>query len=285
MALSEHALYQHWSDNAARDATCTIAEGVAPDSDRYGPDALSDDQPALVAKIESTTGGWLIDSLAQVDVQVAALINHVFDPGADVKLYASNNLADLTGSPFSPAFTASFTIPDYLGSGSRKWFVNPWLDLTQVVGYDAAGFRYRLLRIVGNSQNIQLGQLWLGRTIRRFNPDVRWGVDRGIEKPAVENRTAGRVSHLVTRGVTIWSENGEILTNDNADTMAAALEAHNYDVDGRVLPWLLVPDGLINKCFLVRYARFEHRSTLDAPGIRKYLIAVEEVSRGLRPGV
>jgi hypothetical protein len=283
MALSEHGIYQRWSDNVARAATITIDTGADPLDSHYGPAVLVDDNPAKVAKIDSTTGAWLFDFGAAKRVDLVGLIHHSFDAGADVTLQATNDVADFATSPPSPPFSASIVVPTWLGSGSGRWPVNPWLDLTAQAGYLASGWRYWRLLVVGNSQNLQLGQIWMSPTIRRFDPDVQWGVQRGQQRSLVQSRTAFGVDTIYARGTLRWSQSGQLRMT--TDVYAADLETQWQDVEGRAKPWLLVPDGEVNVCYFVRWAGLDLQTQWAAPAIRDRQIQVEEVARGLRPGV
>ncbi|HEX8030269.1 MAG TPA: hypothetical protein VF491_17465 [Vicinamibacterales bacterium] len=283
MALSEHGIYQHWSDNVARNATLTAdPDSGSPADETYGPDALVDDNPAKVAKIDATTGAWIEDFGEAQRVDLVGLIHHDFDEGADVRIQAADSLSDFTSSPASPDFDAAITIPPWLGSGSRLWPVNPWLDLTTQPGYSATGWRYWRLVVTGNSQNLQLGQLWLSPTIRRFDPDVRWGVTRAPRRLYAKSTTVFEVDNFVSRSSRRWSQIGDLLPEQ---ALADALEIQWDDVDGAVLPWLLVPDGAVNNCYLVRWDQPDRPLQFVAPGIYATQIKVIEAARGLRPGV
>src|SRR4029077_6606215 len=97
------------------------------------------------------------------------------------------------------------------------------------------------LLVTGNSQNIQVGQIWMSPTIRRFDPDVRWGVTRSTEQPILQNRTSFGVDTIYPYQTTRWRQSGELMAT--TDAFAELLEAQWFDVQGRTRPWLLVPDG------------------------------------------
>lgn len=277
---ADSAIYQRHSDEVARLATITIETGVDPGDSNYGPASLVDDNPAKVAKIDSTTGAWLFAYAAKQPIQIVALIHHDFDAGADVKIQG-NATDDWTGSP-GPAFEASIVIPPWLGASPRRWPVNPWLDLTAQPGYDATGFQYWRLVITGNSQNLQLGQVWFGETIRRLDPDLQWNFVRSRETPLIENATAFGVATFYGRGTTRWRLEGDHRMTEALET---ALNEASFDTDGRVYPWLLVPDGLENRCYFVRWAETTRAVTKYFLDVYDQRFVVQEVSRGLRPGV
>src|SRR6185436_20017195 len=150
--------------------------------------------------------------------------------------------------------------------------------------YDADGFRYWRLVIENNSQNIQLGQVWFGSTIRRFDPDVRWGLKVTPRKLQIENRTSYDVSTIYPLGTTLWGYEADLMATD---ALAEALEQHWYDVEGRALPFLLVPSGPgpDDRCYLVRYTMTDRQAQWNFDNTQDMHLAFQEVGRGLRPGV
>lgn len=285
-----NTIYQHYADNVAKDAaSITIETGsaVSPADDDYGPESLIDDNPAQVAKIDDTTGAWLFAYDDPQRIDLAALIHHTCDeteaspssPAPSVRIEGND-----TDDWSAPSFSAAFTIPAWFAVGTRKWPVNPWLDLTQQSGYSETGFLYWRLVIENNSQNIQLGQVWFSPTIRRFDPDLRWSPRVSADKPQIENRTSFEVSTIYARGTTIFREEADLLADD---TMAEALEQHWYDVEGRARPWLLIPSGPIanDRAYLVRYATTDRQMAWNFEHAHEMRLAFQEVGRGLRPGV
>lgn len=289
MALE--TIYQRATDEVARLATITIETGTDLEDDDYAPASLVDGNPAKVAKIGSTTGAWefAFDEAQRIDL--VALIHHNFDEGADVVLQGTNDASPRWAS--SPVdFEAAITIPAWLGSGTSRWPVNPWLDLTQVEGYSATGFPYWRLLITGNSQNLELGQIWLGSQIRRLSPDLRWNYVPMPKKPIIRHSTAFEVETLYSKGTTRWQLEGAI---PQTNTLEAELEAHWYDVDGVAKPWLLIPQppgttsddvmsGRDNRAYLVRYAQDQRPVPHVVHNAHELKLVVQEVGRGLRPG-
>jgi hypothetical protein len=275
---SSQSIYQLYTDEIARSATITIETGVDPGDTNYAPASLVDENPAKVAKIDSTTGAWLFDHGSAVDLQLVALIHHNFDAGANVKIQR-----DATNSWGAPSFEQAFTIPTWLGSGESRWPVNPWLDLTSDAQYDAGGWRYTRIVVTSNSQNLQLGEVWLGSTIRRLTPGIRYGFEKRFSRPLIENRTAYGVSTIYTRGTRIWRLGGDRRLSTG---QIAALEAHWENVEGRVRPWLFIPDSITNEsgAYLVRYQDTDLGETFgEWQGLDQRFV-IEEVGRGLRPG-
>lgn len=280
-----NTMYNGLSDEVARLATSITIEtgGVSPEDENYGPDNLVDENPAKVAKIEATTGAWLFAYNEKQRIDIAALFHHNFaasseSPAPSVRLEGND-----TNSWATPSFSAEFTIPDWFASGTRRWPVNPYLILTDLSGYDPAGFLYWRLVVEGNSENLQLGQVWFGSTIRTFDPDLRWGPMPLVTKPQIENSTSFLVDTIYPRGTTRWSMEADLRASDD---LSAALEAHWYDVDGRAHPWPLFLAGPIasDRAYLVRYATTERQMQWNFENQQDMRLAFREVGRGLRPG-
>jgi hypothetical protein len=282
-----NTIYQFYSDEVARLATITVESGavVSPVDPDYAPASLVDDNPAKVAKIDDTSGAWLFEYASAQRIDLAALIHHNFDestgsPGVSVRLEANTS-----NSWGAPPFSATFTIPPWFSVGTRRWPVNPWLDLTQATGYTTTGYRYWRLVVDGNSQDLQLGEVWFGSQIRRFEPnDLKWGLTPGAHKPQIENRTSFEISTTYSRGTTVWRQEADLMADD---TLAAELERHWYDVEGRARPWLLIPSGPIDddRAYLVRYATTDRQMQWNWENANDMRLAFQEVGRGLRPGV
>lgn len=281
-----NTIYQHLSDEVGRNATSrTIETGaVSPEDENYGPDNLVDENPAKVAKIDATTGAWLFAYNAKQPIELAALIHHNFDATADNGTLSVRLEGNDTDVWTSPSFSAEFTIPNWFASGTRRWPVNPWLDLTGISGYDPAGWLYYRLVVENNSEDLQLGQVWFGETIRRFDPDLRWGPVDSPVKPQIENSTSFLVDTIYPRGTTRWAREADLMATDE---MSAALELHWYDVDGRAHPWLLIPAGPIasDRAYLVRYTTTQRQMQWNFEHQHDMRLGFQEVGRGLRPGV
>lgn len=286
-----NTIYTKYSDEVARLAdSIDIENDTSPSlsgGDDYAPSTLIDDNPAKVAKINDTSGAWVLSYSAKQRIRLVVLIHGTFDetvdnpgsPAPSVR-FEGNNTNDFT----SPAFSAPIIIPPWLGAGTGRWPQNPWLDLTSASGYDDDGFFYWRLVAENQSQNIQLGQLILSATIRQFDPDLRWGVRVGARKPLIENVTAFEVSTMYSRGTTLWKASAELRATD---AMATAFEDHWYDVDGRARPFALIPSGPIrdDRAYMVRYAMTDREIAWNSQEHLDKQLAFAEVGRGLRPGV
>ncbi len=275
-------IFTRYSDEVGKFATVTIETGTDPGDDNYGPDILVNDNPAQVAKIDSTTGAWQLAFPSAQPVELAALIHHDIDEDVTVVLQGNSS-----ASWGSPAFEVTFVIPAWRALATQPWPVNPWIDLTAADGYNPAGYQYWRLLITGNSQNIQVGNLKLYSTSFRLTSDFREGLSPSWLKPIIEHQTSYRVATIYPRGTAQWAQAGTIRTDS---AFFETLDAHWFDVDGRALPFTIVPNALRNIAYFVRmksvdrqwavqfYAEAEDDELIDLP------IAVEEVGRGLRPG-
>lgn len=274
---SPYAIYQYRGDNVASLATITIQTGSDPGDSNYEPASLVDENPAKVAKINSTTGAWLFDFGSAQRIDIAALIHHDFDAGADVKLQGN-----ATNSWGAPTLSASFTIPAWIATGtSQRWPVNPWMDVTTATNYTTSGFRYWRLVITSNSQNLQLGEIWLGSSIRRFTRNIQWGLVRTQSIPTINNVTAFGIATTYPRGTT---RRQYVASSVPSDVMATDLYAQFQSVGGNAYPWLFIMDGTVNDACLVRWLTTEQQMTAIAPNIWGMPLSIQEVGRGLRPG-
>lgn len=277
-----NAIYQFRSDEVARLASSITVDSGTPNTDPdYAPTVLVDENPAKVAKIDSTGGSFLLAYAAKQPVQVAALIHCAADAGQVVTLQGNN-----TNTWATPTCHGTFTIPTWLGAGVTRWPVNPWLDVTTLTGYDAAGFYYWRVLFGTGTQNIQLGQLWLGATIRRFDPNLNIGHRTKPKRLQIVNRTSWDVETIYSRASRRWS----LIATLQFDSATVTTLTSQWDsTDGRSYPWLIVPNGLVNECYLVRGAltdlEMEHQYPNMTRAGHTLQLSVEEVSRGLRPGI
>lgn len=277
MATSAHVLYQKYADNVAPLATITAPTGTVA-SAPYGLTALVDDNPAKLFKFTTTSGSLQFAYVAKQPLQNVGLIHSNCDAGLTVQIMGDN-----AANWAAPAFSANITIPTWLATGTtRAWPINPWLDLEVQPGYSALGFFYWLLKFGTNSQAIQLGLPWLGATNRRLSPNIQWGTKPVEDKPAIENVTNARVSTIYSYGTSLWENEGDVR---HTDAQRTAIREQWYDVDGRRLPFLLVPDGTKNVCYLVRWKTTSQEMQENFVNHTTMHLAFQELSRGLRPGV
>lgn len=272
-------LYAHWSDEVARNATITLVPGTSPDT--YGVTLLTDDDPAHVFKANETTVGIQFAYGAKQPVELLTLIHGTLEADDDVRL-----LGDDAADWGSPAFDVVITPAGWVGSGSSRWPLNTYVDLRQSAGFDPAGFENYLLtcgRDTALAQALQLGQVGLYRTVREMF------VDRGFQdsrtKPRIENRTGFDIATIYSRGTTIWRAQLGLGALFDVDDERAAIEALWSDADGANHPWPIVPDDTDPRCYLVRFVGTSEQFTRLVQGVSTRAIAIEELGRGLRPGV
>lgn len=270
------AIYHFASDNVIPGSTLTIETGTDPGDDNYRAPVLGDLNPAKVAKIDSTTFAWQADLGSSKPLYDVGLIHFDADEGANVRFQANSS-----ASWGSPPVDLAVTIPAWLGSGTGRWPVNAWLDIAAALG-SVPSYRYLRLICTGNSQDGQLGQWVVNKATRRFTEDMQWGSRSTVRKRVIENRTAFGVASIYPRGTNELIFEGE---HKPLADLEDALVRQWYDVEGRTYPWLFVPDGTKNACYFVRWANPQRQSTYYAPGAYSNAFAVEEVSRGVRPGI
>lgn len=275
--MASAAIYSRPSDNVAPNATITIQTGTDPTDDNYAPEVLVDLNPARVAKILSTTGAWLFDFTTAQRIDLAAFIHSTFETTCVLRL--QGNATDSWGAP---SFNVVIPVEAWLGTGVTRWPRNQWLDLTQEVGYSTTGYRYWRLLCTGNSQNVWLGQVIFSPTIRRMDPDLRWDYVRAPRKRSIVNETAYGSKTIYARGTTQFMLQGDQRMDE---ALYESQEEHFYDADGSALPWVLVPDGDEPDVYFVRWVEDVYATTHHFFDVRDRKFTVEELSRGLRPGV
>lgn len=279
------ALYTRYADNVAPNATITIETGTDPGA-TYAPANLVDQNPAKVAKILSTTGAWLFDFGSAQRIDIAAFIHGTFETTSTLRF--QGNATNAWGAP---SFDAEIDVLPWLGSGTRRWPQNHWLDLRNESGYTTTGYRYWRLICSGNSQNIWLGQVVLSPTIREMDPDLRWEYVAGPAKRAIVNETAYGSKTTYPRQTTQYRLEGD---HRMTEALYREFEEHFYDAEGIGYPWLLVPsdpeaDGSPawqeqGRIYFVRLVEDSFAAGHTYFNVRDRKFVVEELSRGLRPG-
>lgn len=276
MPATYHGIYIKYSENVARSATPAVQTGTA--NTAYPAANLIDGNPALVCKVDSTTGAVILEYASKQPAKLFAAIHQCVDGALSGVRIQGND----TNSWGSPSFDAPVVIPAVRGAGVTRWPVNPWVDLSLASGYDAAGWKFYRYYVPGNSQNLQIGQLVLASDYHKFDPNVDWGPVEEDSRLNIVQRTAFNVKHTTRRGTVQWRRSAQI--EDCPDTLRDALKAHVDDVDGDTFPWLLVPDGTVNDCRFVKYAEPKSSIVYRLTNSSTVSLVVEEVSRGLRPG-
>lgn len=262
------ALYGHYADNVAPNATPTVNTGT--EDTTYPAAYLIDSIPSRPAQLTTTTGSWVLTFAAAQRVDLVALPMHNLSAGLEVRI--QGNAANVWGAP---SLNETITIPAYRGDGFP---FGSWLDLTTKAGYLVAGYQFWRLVIVGvNASPVKVGELLLISTKRTLNPNVSWGARLGETRPIIENMTDYQVSTIYDLGVTRRSLSGEL---DTTDAGLAAVRAWWQDCRGRARPFLLIPDEDVNDGWVVRWAG-DLDPTLQVTDRNTLALGFEEVSRGL----
>lgn len=271
------SLYSRASDELARQAGITVALGAAEDT--YGPERLIDDNPAHLFKSGNAVVGIQFAYGSKRPVRYIAIIHATFEATDDVHF-----LGDDDADWDHPTMDVTLTPSGWVGSGTTRWPVNTWADLSQGTGYSAMGFKYYMLacgRNVPLTQALQIGEIRLHNTLYTLERDR--GETIGRDRLAIENVTAFRVSTISSRGTELadWRIGFGVLFEDER----AELEAQMADVGGRVQPWLWIPDSLQAPCYLVRWAQTRQELTRQLTSVTTGSGQIAEIGRGLRPGV
>jgi hypothetical protein len=274
--MASAAIYTRPSDNVAPNATKTIQTGTDPGDTNYGPNSLTDLNPAKMAKILSTTAAWLLDFTVAQRIDLAAFIHSTIESPGTLRL--QGNATDSWGAP---SFNALVDLQAWFGTGTSRWPRNQWLDLTQEAGYSTTGYRYWRILVTGNPQNVWMGQVVLSPTIRRMDPDLRWDYVRAPKKRSIVNETAFGSKTIYARTTTQFMLEGDQRMDE---ALFVDQEAHFYNANGIALPWLLIPDGDEPDVYFVRWVDDVYATTHHFLDVRDRKFRVEELSRGLRPG-
>lgn len=280
MLIAAAAIHTRPSDNVAPNATITIQTGTDPGDTDYAPEVLADLNPARPAKILSTTGAWLFAYAQRQRVRMGAFIHGTFETSSTLRFQGND-----TDSWGSPTLDVEIDVQPWLGAASAtaRWPRNHWTgDLTLAPGYTDAGFFYYRLICSGNSQNIWLGQAVLSPVIRRMAYDVRWDYGRSLRKRSIVNETAYGSKTIYARGTTQYGLEAEQRMDED---LFVDQEEHYYDADGTGLPWILVPDEDGPDVYFVRWPSDEFATKHHFFDVHDRKLAVEELSRGVRPGV
>ncbi len=273
------SLYGLWSEEVFRKGTISLAYGTAEPT--YDVDRLVDDNPARLFKATGTTVVMDIAFAAKQPLAVLHLIHTTLETTDDVWVQGDDG-----EDWYAPSFEAQITPAGWVGSGETRWPLNTYLNLTEAEGYDPAGFLfYRLTFGVAAplAQALQMGQLVGSPTLRFFELDRNFQEVR--KKPRIENRTAYEIATIYPRGTTIWRGQLSFSALLDSESERAALQTLWDDVDGGNKPWPLVPDESEPECYLVRFATDEEQITRVVKGVSTRAGLVEELGRGLRPGV
>lgn len=266
--VDPHIIYNRYSDNLARTATITL-DGCTAESG-YDIANVADHNAAWPLRLVETSGAIIFDLGTSLEVRLPALFHCNFEEGLAVSLKAK----DTNSSWGSPSFQYDFDIPAWRADGFPG---QPWDDLSGLTNWGA--YRYWRLEMATNSVALTLGDVWLGATVRRLDPDYRPGRRRKFDRPQVEHKTA-YTRLRSSLGTTFRSVTGQIPPTN--DALAQDVLDWMLDADGR--PFLFVPDATENEAWLAIHAitaqEFEDQLDHDAQSIE---LPIEEAGRGLAP--
>lgn len=269
--MSFNAIYQLGTDNVAPNAAIAVQSGTEDSGYLAANIAQATPNPAKPAKLTTTTGAWTFNYGVAQRVDIAAIIHHNLTAGLNVRI--QGNATNAWGAP---TLDAPFVIPAYREDG---YPVNPWLDLTGVTGYSAAGFLWWRIVVVGvNAAAVAIGEVWLGQVKRSLNPNYSFQGDDIEERRIIDHGTDYDVHAIYDLGVTARELRSEL---DYTDAKRAEFETWVRSCQGRVKPHLFIPNGDVNDCRLVRFvdpAMTIRPETYDRNTIP---FALRELGRGL----
>lgn len=260
---------------------CTPSENVAPAATIVGtvedvdyPAAnLIDRIPGKPAKLTGTSGSWVLTFDPAQRVDVAMLVHANLDAGLSVRIQANNG-----DNWLAPMLDTAIVIPAWHEDGFPQ---NPYVDLTGVAGYTAAGFTHFRLRVVGiNSVPISIGELLLWSRKRQFRYSIKWGSTRTEEWPLVVHETDMRVRLKYGLGAKVRGIAGTMEFDEAGE---AAFEALIRDARGALKPFPIVPDTSVNDAWFVDFVNPQQKVVRVTRGHYSRAVEFVEVSRGLAP--
>jgi hypothetical protein len=133
--------------------------------------------------------------------------------------------------------------------------------------------------VVGvNAAAIKIGEFAMMSRKRTLDPNISWGTHQAEERKIIEHQTDYGVSTVYDLGVTRRSWVGEL---DGDDTQRANVQTWWRDARGRSQPFVIVPDGTVNDCAMVRFGDTKLDYQLSMFNRNTLQVGFEEVSRGL----
>jgi hypothetical protein len=218
-------------------ATDFASIGVASGGESADPDyqlaALHDLDPKVPFK--ATDGSVALDIVwagaAPVVIQYVGLTIHNIKAGSAVLFQGHNaNVWD------APAMSAPLSIAAPIRSGHSR---APWTDLTQVAGYDPAGFLFYRLHVPANDGvAVQLGEVVLATEFLELPHNPLWGISHARRHPELQGMTTGaEVESRYTLPIRNRRITGRVV---HPDTMRVFHELHEATAGG--LPFVFVLD-------------------------------------------
>lgn len=262
------AIYSHYADNVAPNATVTVNTGT--EDPAYPKANLVDRIIVKPAQLTTTTGSWVFAYGSAQRVDWVALPMHNLDAGLEVRIQGN-----ATNSWGAPTLNTTIVIPAYRGDGLP---VPCWKDLTGVAGYSTSGFLFWRFVVVGvNTNPVKVGELLLISQKRTLNPNISWGVKKPEQRLIYDNRTAFGHANKYDLGVTPRQLQGDL---DTTDAGLAAVAAWWQSCRGTARPFAIVLDEDVNEAWVAEFTG-SHDPTLTINDRNAIPITFEEVSRGL----
>lgn len=232
--------------------------------------------PSRPSKLLDDNGDWVFDFGGPANVAAFALIYHNFEEGLPAILQW--NSSNAWGSP---AGQQTITIPAATEDG---WTVNSWIEVTGSPTYQF----WRLLvgGSPGNSLPLALGRPYFSGALRdlgdveAIEQDVRWGVLEEEEHGLIEMTTIAGVETIYPLGGKRERWAGELALYNST---AASFISLARSAQGRVLPWLLIPDVDADpaQAAMVRFEQNRWSRTRETINQNIFPFQVQELSRGL----
>jgi len=261
-------LYSHFLDNVAPNYDWSVETGTE-DAD-YPAANIADRIIVRPAKLTTVSGFWLGDAGSAQRVDWALIPMYNFQAALNVRLQFN-----ATNSWGTPTMDAAVTIPAYRDDDLP---VPVFVDLRQVTGYSAGGFRYVRFGTAGtNAAVLMVGEILLFSTARDLSPNINWGVQEPEEWFGHDNRTSTGHSNKVDLGTGGRKLQGVL---DTTEAGLAAVRAWWRSCHGPFRSFGLVPDITINEGMVCEFIGplDPTRNFLDNNHIG---INIEEISRGV----
>jgi hypothetical protein len=255
--MGAYSLFANPSQDFVGNGTIVSMTNMSADP-KYHRDNLKDNNPANVAKATATSTTIVISGTS-VTIEGFVIVNHNLY-GATVTL--SNGLG----------YSETITIPARTGDGS---VINAWRDCRADSNRTASTWT---LTITGASANVEIGRLYLVQ--QWYELTWKWEPDFSNERMTTTPKTTHYgVTLVYDRGYNIRAGSGA--TTD--ESMSALLKLLYQSAKGIVVPWIFIPNYLVNDAWYVRFKDKELKWKPTAPLFTPTIITLVECSMSLPP--
>lgn len=264
-------LYGHPSDNLLTTSVATVNSGIEDAS--YPAANIFDAQPHRPAKLLTTSGSWAFDLTTAKRVDLVSVVHPNFDAGLAVQIQL--HTANAWGAP---DVSQAFTIP---ARYADLYPVNVWLDLASLIPVDANRTRRWIrLNVSGvNSAALSVGEFVAYSTKRSL--DIKWGSDRGLDRPAIVHDTDYLIRRVFPFGVSNRTLQADVADPDNATI--TALDTWFRDANGVAKPFIIVPHTADPDAWYVTFANPKKAYKRSRMNVNAATIEFKEAGRGLYP--